>query len=287
MSLFRQPERSPLAASALLSVSSVRSSMTQRSPRDRLDRALVARGLAESREQAARLILAGAVSVDGVLVDKQAKLVPADARIDVISRVAPFVSRGGAKLAAALDAFHMVVKGLVAMDIGASTGGFTDCLLQRGARRVYAVDVGYGQLDWRLRHDSRVVVLERCNVRHLENSAVPDRIDLAVIDVSFISLTLVLPCAMRFLRSGGSLVTLIKPQFEVGRGQVGRGGIVRDESKRHAVTQKILDKAARLGLTNIGVLDSPVPGQKGNREILAGFCLLTDGHSGRPKEATP
>jgi 23S rRNA (cytidine1920-2'-O)/16S rRNA (cytidine1409-2'-O)-methyltransferase len=289
MILFRQPERSPLAASALLSTSSLRSSMTQKSPRDRLDRTLVARGLAESREQAARLILVGAVSVDGVLVDKQAKLVPADARIDVISRGAPFVSRGGAKLAAALDAFHMGVDGLVAMDIGASTGGFTDCLLQRGARRVYAVDVGYGQLDWRLRLDSRVVVLERCNVRHLESSAVPDCIDLTVIDVSFISLTLVLPCAMRFLRTGGSLVALIKPQFEVGRGQVGRGGIVRDESKRHAVTQKILDKAARLGLTSIGVLDSPVPGQKGNREILAGFRLFTEGQPepGRSKEATP
>jgi 23S rRNA (cytidine1920-2'-O)/16S rRNA (cytidine1409-2'-O)-methyltransferase len=271
MSLFRQPERSLLAASALLSVPSLRSSMTQKTPRDRLDRTLVARGLAESRDQAARLILSGAVSVNGVLVDKQAKLVSADVRIDVTSRVTPFVSRGGAKLAAALDTFHIGVYGLVAIDIGASTGGFTDCLLQRGARRVYAVDVGYGQLDWRLRHDPRVVVLERCNVRHLENSAVPDPIDLAVIDVSFISLTIVLPCAMRFLRRAGSLVALIKPQFEVGRGQVGRGGVVRDESKRRAATQKILDKAAQLGLTSIGVLDSPVPGQKGNREILAAF----------------
>ncbi|MGH7230847.1 MAG: TlyA family RNA methyltransferase [Nitrospiraceae bacterium] len=250
--------------------------MTQKSSRDRLDRTLVARGLAESREQAGRLILSGAVSVDGVPVDKQAKLVSVDARIDVASRETPFVSRGGAKLAAALEAFHLHIAGFVAMDVGASTGGFTDCLLQRGVRRVYAVDVGYGQLAWRLRQDPRVVVLERCNIRYLKPSSVPDPIDLAVIDVSFISLTIVLPSVVRFLRRPASVVALIKPQFEVGRGQVGRGGIVRDDSQRRAVTQKILHSASQIGLTNIGVCDSPVPGQKGNREILAGFQLSAD-----------
>ncbi|HJU03696.1 MAG TPA: TlyA family RNA methyltransferase [Nitrospiraceae bacterium] len=245
--------------------------MTQKSSRDRLDRTLVSRGLVESREQAGRLILAGVVSVDGVPVDKQAKLVSTEARIEITSRPIPFVSRGGVKLAAALDAFQVDAAGLVAMDVGASTGGFTDCLLQRGARLIYAVDVGYGQLDWRLRQDPRVVVLERRNIRYLEPSSVPDRIDLAVIDVSFISLDLVLPCVVRFLRRPAFLIALIKPQFEVGRGQVGRGGIVRDQSLREAVTKKVLRSAQAIGLTMIGVCDSPISGQKGNREILAGF----------------
>jgi len=231
----------------------------------------VTRGLVDSREQAARLILAGAVTVDGVLVDKQAKLVPEEARIDVATRETPYVSRGGGKLAAALAAFGIVPSGLVAMDVGASTGGFTDCLLQGGARRVYAVDVGYGQLDWRLRQDPRVVVLERCNIRHLDRSAVPEPIELAVIDVSFISLTLVLPCVARFLAESATVIALVKPQFEVGKGQVGRGGIVRDDRQRHEVTEKILACAAGLGWTTLGVLDSPVIGQKGNREILVGL----------------
>ncbi|MGH7207474.1 MAG: TlyA family RNA methyltransferase, partial [Nitrospiraceae bacterium] len=158
-----------------------------------------------------------------------------------------------------------------ALDVGASTGGFTDCLLQRGARRVYAVDVGYGQLDWRLRRDPRVVVLERRNIRHLDRSSVPERVDLAVIDVSFISLTLVLPCVLRFLAEDAPVIALVKPQFEVGRGRVGRGGIVRDDAQRRAVTDKVLACAAELGLQCVGVLDSPVPGQKGNREVLVGL----------------
>ena len=248
--------------------------------RDRLDRVLVARGLASSREQASRLILAGVVRVNGVLTDKQAALVPAEAAIDVASGTTPYVSRGGGKLAAALDTFAVDPHGLVAMDVGASTGGFTDCLLQRGARRVYAVDVGYGQLDWRLRQDPRVVILDRQNIRYLERSAVPDPIELAVIDVSFISLTLVLPCVVPFLRSPATAIVLVKPQFEVGKGQVGRGGIVRDEEQRRAVTEKVLACAESLGFRRLGVLDSPVPGQKGNREILLG--LTWDGErSGR------
>lgn len=239
--------------------------------RERLDRALVARGLAETREQASRLILAGAVRVDGARADKQAKLVGPDAAIEVRGRPFPFVSRGGAKLEAALETFGIDPSGLVAMDVGASTGGFTDCLLQRGARIVYAVDVGYGQLDWRLRQDPRVVVRERENIRYLPDDAVPSRIDLAVIDVSFISLTLVLPVLLRFLAPRSTVVALVKPQFEVGRGQVGGGGIVRHEGLRRAAAEKVIACAAELGFTPVGTLDSPVPGQKGNREILVGL----------------
>jgi 23S rRNA (cytidine1920-2'-O)/16S rRNA (cytidine1409-2'-O)-methyltransferase len=239
--------------------------------RDRLDRVLVARGLASTREQASRIILAGAVRVNGVLTDKQAALVPAEAAIDVASGATPYVSRGGGKLVAALDAWTVDPAGLVAMDVGASTGGFTDCLLQRGARRVYAVDVGYGQLDWKLRQDARVVVLDRENIRYLERTAVPEPVDLAVIDVSFISLTLVLPCVVPFLGCPARVIALVKPQFEVGKGQVGRGGIVRDEEQRRAVTAKVLACAESLGFRPLGVLDSPVLGQKGNREILLGL----------------
>jgi 23S rRNA (cytidine1920-2'-O)/16S rRNA (cytidine1409-2'-O)-methyltransferase len=238
--------------------------------RDRLDRALVARGFVSSREQAARLILAGAVRVNGMLADKQAAMVAVDDSIG-ITEAMPYVSRGGGKLAAALDAFGIDPAGLAAMDVGASTGGFTDCLLQRDARRVYAVDVGYGQLDWKLRQDPRVVVLDRQNIRYLERSAVPEPVDLAVIDVSFISLTLVLPAVVPFLAPRARVVALIKPQFEVGKGGVGRGGIVRDDEQRRSVTEKVLACAEGLGLRALGVIDSPVRGQKGNREILAGF----------------
>jgi 23S rRNA (cytidine1920-2'-O)/16S rRNA (cytidine1409-2'-O)-methyltransferase len=231
---------------------------------------MVERGLAESRQEAAGLILAGAVLVDGVRVDKQAKLVPADARIDVTRR-APFASRAGGKLAAALDAFGIEPQGLAALDVGASTGGFTDCLLQRSARRIYAVDVGYGQLEWKLRQDPRVTVLDRSNIRYLDRSAVPEPVGLAVVDVSFISLTLVLPCVVRFLGKAAQVVALVKPQFEVGRGRVGRGGIVRDDALRGEATEKILACAAGLGLEPIGVMDSPVVGQKGNREVLVAW----------------
>ena len=217
------------------------------------------------------MILAGAVRVNGVLTDKQATLVPAEAAIDVASGTTPYVSRGGGKLVAALDAWAVDPAGLVAMDVGASTGGFTDCLLQRGARRVYAVDVGYGQLDWKLRQDARVVILDRENIRYLERTAVPEPIDLAVIDVSFISLTLVLPCVAPFLGRQARVIALVKPQFEVGKGQVGRGGIVRDEEQRRAVTMKVLACAESLGFHSLGILDSPVLGQKGNREILLGL----------------
>jgi len=242
----------------------------QSSGRERLDRALVARGLVPSREQAGRLIMAGAVKVNGIPVDKRDTLVAPDATIELTASP-PYVSRGGSKLAAALEAFGVKPSGFVALDVGASTGGFTDCLLQRGARRVYAVDVGYGQLDWRLRKDPRVLVLERQNIRYLDRSAVPEPVDLAVVDVSFISLTIVLPSVLPFLADPAWVIALVKPQFEVGRGQVGRGGIVRDDRQRRAATDKVLACAGRLGLTSVGILDSPVPGQKGNREVLVGL----------------
>jgi 23S rRNA (cytidine1920-2'-O)/16S rRNA (cytidine1409-2'-O)-methyltransferase len=245
---------------------------TPRAYKERLDRVLMIQGLAPSREAAVRTVLAGGVLVDGVLVDKPAKLVSSNARIKV-AKPALFVSRSGNKLAAALDAFHIDPCGMIGLDVGCSTGGFTDCLLQRGAARIYAVDVGYGQFEWRLRQDSRVILLERTNIRYVDRATVPEPIDLAVIDVSFISLTLVLPAVVHLLNRSAKVVALVKPQFEVGKGQVGRGGIVRDDAQREAVTEKVIGCAAHLGLQVKDVLDSPVIGRKGNREILVGFYL--------------
>ena len=240
----------------------------KRGAKRRLDGVLVERGLAPSREQAGRIVLAGLVTVNGVAVDKCAKLVEESATIVVAPLAASYVSRSGEKLAAALDAFQLSCEGVVAMDIGASTGGFTDCLLQRGATRVYAVDVGYGQLDWRLRNDPRVVVLERSNIRHLDAEVIPDQITFSVIDVSFISLKLVLPCAIKFLAERAIVVALVKPQFEAGVKQVGRGGVVRDEAVREAVIDNTKGIAKNLGFLCLGHLDSPVAGKKGNREML-------------------
>lgn len=239
--------------------------------RERLDRLLVARGLVETREQASRLILAGAVTVGGARAEKQAMLVDTEAVVEIKRPASPYVSRGGEKLAPALDALAIDPRGLVAMDVGASTGGFTDCLLQRGAARVYAVDVGYGQMAWRIRQDPRVVVLERQNMRYLPADLVPEPIELAVIDVSFISLTLVLPPVLRFLVRGARVIALVKPQFEVGKGQVGRGGIVRDDQQRRDVVEKIVTFSRECGLRTLGTLESPIAGQKGNREVLVGW----------------
>lgn len=239
--------------------------------RDRLDRLLVARGLAESREQAGRLILAGAVKVQGIRADKSSMLVSVEATIEVAPRALPYVSRAGGKLAAALDTFGVDPAGLITMDVGASTGGFTDCLLQRGAQRVYAVDVGYGQLDWRLRQDPRVVILDRRNIRYLDRSEIADSVAMAVIDVSFISLRTVLPSVMKFLDTSAVVIGLVKPQFEVGRDRVGRGGIVRDEALRTEAIDQVRAVAETLGLEAIGKVDSPIVGQKGNREILVGW----------------
>lgn len=240
-------------------------------PKQRLDGVLVDRGLVPSREQAGRIILAGSVQVNGIVVDKRAKLVDKTATIEVTPLAPAYVSRAGDKLVAALDAFHLSCQGLTAMDIGASTGGFTDCLLQRGAERVYAIDVGYGQLDWRLRNDPRVVVMERCNIRHLDAETIPEPIALGVIDVSFISLKLVLPCVIKFLAAQAWVIALVKPQFEAGIKQVGRGGIVRDEAVRAAVIDKVEGIAKNLGFACLGHLDSPVMGKRGNREMLLGL----------------
>jgi 23S rRNA (cytidine1920-2'-O)/16S rRNA (cytidine1409-2'-O)-methyltransferase len=238
--------------------------------KERLDRLLVNEGHVASREAAIRAVLAGGVLVNGAVIDKPAKLIPSDARIEV-EKCAPFVSRSGQKLAAALDVFQIDPRGKIGLDVGCSTGGFTDCLLQRGARHIYAVDVGYGQFDWRLRGDPRVTLLERTNIRYLDPTVVPELIDLAVIDVSFISLTLVIPRVVSFLTDTAVLVALVKPQFEVGKEKVGRGGIVKDDTQRRAVTDKVVACAIQLGLRVTGVLDSPVHGRKGNREILIGF----------------
>lgn len=240
------------------------------SPRERLDSLMVSLGLAPSREQAVRTVLAGGVLVNGNIVDKPAKLVARDACIEICKR-APFVSRAGEKLAPALEAFSIDPSGAICLDVGCSTGGFTDCLLQKGAAKVYAVDVGYGQLAWKLRQDTRLVLLERTNIRYLDPSLVPELVQLAVIDVSFISLSLVLPSVARFLRDGARVVALVKPQFEVGKGKVGSGGIVRDDGQRADVVRKVMDCAAGLGLLALGTQESTVKGRKGNREILVAF----------------
>jgi 23S rRNA (cytidine1920-2'-O)/16S rRNA (cytidine1409-2'-O)-methyltransferase len=242
-----------------------------RASKERLDRVLVTRGLAQSRDVALRMILAGEVRVNGTLADKPAKLVPPDATIDVLQQGPRFVSRAGDKLVAALDAASIDPRGAICLDVGCSTGGFTDCLLQRGAARVFAVDVGYGQLDWRLRRDPRVVLLERTNIRYIDRTLIPEAIELVVIDVSFISLRMVLPPVLPLLAPGARIIALIKPQFEVGKGQVGRGGIVREETQRQAVVRRIVNFAEELGLRLKQTQESPVKGKKGNQEILAIF----------------
>jgi 23S rRNA (cytidine1920-2'-O)/16S rRNA (cytidine1409-2'-O)-methyltransferase len=233
-----------------------------------LDTLLVERGLFASREQARRAVMAGAVLVDGNRVDKAGTAMKPQAKLEVLARE-PFVSRAGRKLAAALDRFGIDPAGRICLDLGASTGGFTDCLLQRGAGKVYAVDVGFGQLDARLRADARVVVLERVNARHLEPAAVPEAIDLAVADLSFISLVKVAGALLPLLRPGGCFVPLVKPQFEAGRGEVGKGGIVRDEAVRQRAIGQCLDGLVAAGFALVGRMDSPVPGAEGNREALA------------------
>jgi 23S rRNA (cytidine1920-2'-O)/16S rRNA (cytidine1409-2'-O)-methyltransferase len=235
--------------------------------RQRLDTLLVARGLAVSREQAKRLILAGAVRVAGQRAAKPSDLVPEDAKLEV-EAAEKFVSRGGYKLEAALNAFHIDCAGKTCLDIGASTGGFTDCLLQRGAKCVHAVDVGKGQLAWKLRQDPRVVVREGVNARELAGEPV----DIVTIDVSFISLTKVMPAAVKLLRPGGHLIALIKPQFEAGRKFVSRGGVVRNSAVHEQVKSEVTAFATgTLGLRLIGVCDSPLLGPAGNKEFLAGF----------------
>jgi 23S rRNA (cytidine1920-2'-O)/16S rRNA (cytidine1409-2'-O)-methyltransferase len=234
--------------------------------RERADKRVVDLGLAESRTRAQAMILAGQVVVGDHVVAKPGEMVDSDAEVRIKGAPMPYVSRGGIKLQHALEHFHIDVTGLRAIDVGASTGGFTDCLLQRGAVEVCAIDVGYNQLAWKLRDDARVYALERVNARHLEPSALPFRPDLAVCDVSFISLTLILP---RLVECGArQLVCLIKPQFEVGRENVGKGGVVHDAAARDAAVEKCCDAAKSLGCDVVGVVESPIRGPAGNIEYL-------------------
>lgn len=239
--------------------------------KERLDKLLVLQGLVQSRDRAQALILAGKVVVDDHTVDKVGAKVPVEATLRLKGEDIPYVSRGGLKLAKGLAAFGVQVAGRIALDVGASTGGFTDCLLQAGAARVYAVDVGYGQLAWSLREDPRVINLERTNIRDLQPQSLPELPTLAVIDASFISLDKVLPATLPLLAPPGEVVALIKPQFEVGRGEVGKGGVVRDADKHQQVQEKIAQLARSLGCEVLGITESPVLGPKGNREFLIGL----------------
>ncbi len=236
--------------------------------KERIDVLLVDLGLCESRTKAQALVLAGQVVVDDQRVDKPGARVPVDAAVRVKGVVLKFVSRGGLKLEAALDAFQLDVTGLVCADIGASTGGFTDCLLQRGASRVHAIDVGRAQLHEKLRTDPRVISKERVNARHLTDEDLPEPVSVVVIDVSFISLALVLPAVLQRLVPGGLLVALVKPQFEVGPEHLEKGGVVRDQIARQGAIEKIRRLVHAEGLTVLGVLDSPVLGPAGNVEAL-------------------
>lgn len=237
--------------------------------KQRADVALVDRGLVESRARAQALIMAGLVFSGERRVEKAGQAIPADAPLQVRGADHPWVSRGGLKLDKALDHFAIDPAGLTCLDIGASTGGFTDVLLSRGAAKVYAVDVGHGQLAWTLRQDPRVVVLERVNARHLSRTQVPDAIDLIVCDTSFIGLEIILPAPMALASDGARLIALIKPQFEVGRGQVGKGGVVRDPALHQAVCARIADwLAARARWRVLGLTESPISGPEGNIEFL-------------------
>ena len=240
----------------------------------RLDQLLHQRGLFPSREKARRAVMAGGVLVDGQKIDKPGTAVRDGVEIRLLHQKEPYVSRAGRKLAAALDHFGLDPRDMECLDVGASTGGFTDCMLQRGARRVHAVDVGYNQLVHQLRQDPRVVVMERTNARHLKASDLPDRtFDLVTFDVSFISLLLVVPPTLGFVKAGGWVLPMIKPQFEVGRQHVGKGGIVRDVEIRRQVIEQRVEELGALGLDLIEVVDSEVPGMEGNREAFALFRL--------------
>ncbi|MGI5895772.1 MAG: TlyA family RNA methyltransferase [Oscillospiraceae bacterium] len=234
----------------------------------RLDVLLAETGMAPSREKAKALIMAGVVLVDGEKADKAGELYPETAKIEIIGNQIRYVSRGGLKLEKAMQVFPLSLNRKICMDIGASTGGFTDCMLQNGAAKVYAIDVGYGQLAWALRTDERVINLERTNIRHLEQDKVPDSIDFASIDVSFISLTLVLPVLHQFLKENGEIVCLVKPQFEAGKGKVGKKGVVREPEIHFEVLKKILDFCNENGFCVMGMDYSPVKGPEGNIEYL-------------------
>jgi len=239
--------------------------------RVRLDQLLVMNNLVDSREKAKAAIMAGLVYVDGRPVTKAGAQVSPDAAVEVKGKPLPYVSRGGLKLEKALQVFGINPEGRAAVDVGASTGGFTDCLLQRGARRVYAIDVGYGQLDWRLREDPRVIVMERTNIRHVDSGAFPEKVDLAVIDVSFISLAKIFGVVTGLLKEGGEIVALIKPQFEAGREHVGKKGVVRDPAVHREVLSRLSRELQSFGVGLAGLDFSPITGPEGNIEYLAHF----------------
>jgi 23S rRNA (cytidine1920-2'-O)/16S rRNA (cytidine1409-2'-O)-methyltransferase len=238
----------------------------------RLDRMMVERGLATTRQRAQAMIMAGNVLVNSLRIDKSGHPVSENADITVKGETLPYVSRGGLKLKEALSSFEVSVSGLVCMDVGASTGGFTDCLLQHGATRVYAVDVGYGQLAWSLRQDARVIPIERMNIRNLPADMIPEPVDLASIDVSFISLKIVVPVVTKFMKPTARIIALIKPQFEVGKGRVGKGGVVRDPHQHQEVIDDLVCFFQEMGWAPHPVIPSPILGPSGNREFLV---LLT------------
>jgi len=235
--------------------------------RKRLDLILFEKKLVSSRQRGKSLIMAGKVMVDHKRVDKPGTLIDPDANISVKEDI-PFVSRGGFKLLEGLQAFHINPKGMVCLDVGASTGGFTDCLLQHGAQKIFSVDVGYGQLAWKLRTDPRVVVIERANIRKMAADALPCPVDLVTVDVSFISLRIVIPAVLKFMTDKAAIVALIKPQFEVGKGKVGKGGVVRDPEEHRLVIQELTDFFQGIGLHAGPAVPSPIQGPKGNTEFL-------------------
>lgn len=240
--------------------------------KSRLDKIIFQKGLVDSRHKAQALVMAGKVRVNGETAHKAGQPVDFDAEIEISDNPCPFVSRGGLKLAAGLDFFGVEPDGLICADIGASTGGFTDCLLQRGAAKVYAIDVGYGQLAWKLRQDERVAVMERTNARHLKPGDLADPIDMTVIDASFISLTILIPPVLPFFAEEKQIMALIKPQFEAGRESVGKGGVVRDPLIHERVIAGIKEFSEKVGLVCHGVCPSPILGPKGNQEFL---CWIT------------
>lgn len=239
--------------------------------KERLDCALVSRGFAETREKAKALIMSGIVYVNNQKSDKSGTFIKNDDKIEVRGAALKYVSRGGLKLEKAMKSFPISLDGCICADIGASTGGFTDCMLQNGAKKVYSIDVGYGQLAWKLRNDERVVNLERTNFRYVTRNDIPDMLDFASVDVSFISLSLILPVLINLLRNDGQAVCLIKPQFEAGRENVGKKGVVREKSVHIAVVEKIINLAVATGFSVMGLDFSPIKGPEGNIEYL---CYL-------------
>jgi 23S rRNA (cytidine1920-2'-O)/16S rRNA (cytidine1409-2'-O)-methyltransferase len=236
--------------------------------KERIDRLLTEKGIVQSRERAKALIMEGRVIVKGRNIDKPGIAVDVDSQIQLRGEETSYVSRGGKKLEGALKAFEIDPKGMFVMDVGASTGGFTDCVLQKGARKVYAVDVGYGQLAWKLQKDSRVINLERRNIRYFKREEVDEELDLILVDTSFISIEKFLPHILGFLKRGGHLIILIKPQFEVGKGEVGKGGVVRDAALHRKVIDRISQFCRGLGLSVLQVIESSLLGPKGNKEFF-------------------